>query len=356
MYRAYAKDPQARVNVGIRRRLAPLLGNDRQTHRNDERAPLLPARDSDHLLRRRDRHGRQHLPRGPQLGAHAHAMEQPTGTPASRTPTLNASICPSSSTRSTTRRRSTSRPRRRTRTRSCGGCGASSPFDSAIRPSDEGPSRSCCLTIARSSPSSAASGDERILCVFNLSRHVQCVELDLSEFRGAVPVELSGNQEFPPIGDLPYFITLGSHGFFWFSLEREPEEPLPRTAFLLDGRSVDLALRRSLRHRLRVVARDLHGRAALVRPEDPDHHIGLHRRIACLFRRRRRATGTGASGIPLAPVATILIVQLEFDQGAAERYVVPVAFVERRRGREHEEVAGRRRDCGSSCWGVAKAS
>src|ERR1700727_3084901 len=79
-------------------------------------------------------------------------------------------------------------------------------------------------------------GDERILCVFNLSRHVQCVELDLSEFRGAVPVELSGNQEFPPIGDLPYFITLGSHGFFWFSLECEPEELLAgRPSFAVSG-------------------------------------------------------------------------------------------------------------------------
>src|SRR5205807_7541681 len=66
--------------------------------------------------------------------------------------------------------------------------------------------------------------EERILCVFNLSRHVQCAELDLSAFRGSVPVELSGNQEFPPVGDLPYFVTLGPHGFYWFALEREPEE------------------------------------------------------------------------------------------------------------------------------------
>ena len=47
----------------------------------------------------------------------------------------------------------------------------------------------------------------------------------------------------------------------------------------------------------------------------------------CLFHPCRRATGTGASGRALPPVATILIVQLEFDQGAAERYVVPVAYV-----------------------------
>jgi maltose alpha-D-glucosyltransferase / alpha-amylase len=75
--------------------------------------------------------------------------------------------------------------------------------------------------------------DEIILTVANLSRFVQCVELDLSEFKGRVPVELFGQTEFPPIGELPYFITLGPHGFYWFKLEatsvaasRAPEEAL----------------------------------------------------------------------------------------------------------------------------------
>ncbi|MFZ0668161.1 MAG: putative maltokinase, partial [Acidimicrobiales bacterium] len=62
-------------------------------------------------------------------------------------------------------------------------------------------------------------GDEKILVVVNLSRFAQAVELDLSEFRGATPVELFGGSQFPAIGDLPYFITLGPHGFYWFSLE-----------------------------------------------------------------------------------------------------------------------------------------
>ncbi len=61
--------------------------------------------------------------------------------------------------------------------------------------------------------------DEIILTVANLSRFVQCAELDLSAFKGRVPVELFGQIEFPPIGDLPYFITLGPHGFYWFKLE-----------------------------------------------------------------------------------------------------------------------------------------
>ncbi|HVO96403.1 MAG TPA: maltose alpha-D-glucosyltransferase [Terriglobales bacterium] len=66
--------------------------------------------------------------------------------------------------------------------------------------------------------------DEIILTVANLSRFVQCAELDLSAFRGKVPVELFGQTEFPPIGDLPYFITLGPHGFYWFKLD-PPQVP-----------------------------------------------------------------------------------------------------------------------------------
>ena len=53
----------------------------------------------------------------------------------------------------------------------------------------------------------------------NLSRYAQAVELDLAEYRNTVPVELFGGSEFPAVGDLPYFITLGPHGFYWFTLE-----------------------------------------------------------------------------------------------------------------------------------------
>ncbi|MBU0724578.1 MAG: maltose alpha-D-glucosyltransferase [Alphaproteobacteria bacterium] len=66
---------------------------------------------------------------------------------------------------------------------------------------------------------------ETILCVANLSRSAQAVELDLSAYRGSVPIELLGQQPFPPIGDLPYLLTLPAHGFFWFVLASEQEVP-----------------------------------------------------------------------------------------------------------------------------------
>jgi len=57
-----------------------------------------------------------------------------------------------------------------------------------------------------------------ILCVANLSRFAQYVELDLSRFAGRTPVELIGRVHFPKIGDLPYLLTLGPHDFLWFEL------------------------------------------------------------------------------------------------------------------------------------------
>jgi maltose alpha-D-glucosyltransferase / alpha-amylase len=61
-------------------------------------------------------------------------------------------------------------------------------------------------------------GDEIVLCVANLSRSPQAVELDLSDWRGRQPVELLGRSAFPPIGELPYLLTLQGYSFFWFEL------------------------------------------------------------------------------------------------------------------------------------------
>jgi maltose alpha-D-glucosyltransferase/alpha-amylase len=61
-------------------------------------------------------------------------------------------------------------------------------------------------------------GDDRVLCVVNLSRFAQPVELDLQRYEGCVPVELLGGVPFPRIGQLPYLLTLAGHGFFWFAL------------------------------------------------------------------------------------------------------------------------------------------
>jgi maltose alpha-D-glucosyltransferase/alpha-amylase len=71
---------------------------------------------------------------------------------------------------------------------------------------------------------------ETILCVANLSRLPQAVELDLSEFQHRVPIELTGMSPFPPIGQLTYLLTLPPYGFFWFQLVAEADGPAWRTA------------------------------------------------------------------------------------------------------------------------------
>ncbi len=76
--------------------------------------------------------------------------------------------------------------------------------------------------------------EQRILVVANLSRYSQYVELDLSTHAGSIPVELFGGVAFPRIGELPYLLTLGPYGFYWFHLTRPAEDgeedALPRIA------------------------------------------------------------------------------------------------------------------------------
>jgi maltose alpha-D-glucosyltransferase / alpha-amylase len=61
-------------------------------------------------------------------------------------------------------------------------------------------------------------GDDRVLCVNNLSGRAQAAELDLSDYEGMYPVELLGRERFPRIGELPYLLTFGPHAFYWFEL------------------------------------------------------------------------------------------------------------------------------------------
>ena len=63
-------------------------------------------------------------------------------------------------------------------------------------------------------------GNDKILVVNNLSSSAQAAELDLRRFKGAIPIEMFGGNPFPRVGDLPYLLTLGPYQFFWFRLRR----------------------------------------------------------------------------------------------------------------------------------------
>src|SRR5262249_51169863 len=104
--------------------------------------------------------------------------------------------------------------------------------------------------------------EETILVIANLSRYVQCCELDLSQYRGMVPVELSGSTRFPEIGERPYFINVGPFNFYWFTLERQrAEAALAEDVPLLGAKTWDEVL--TARHRdalARAVARYIRSR------------------------------------------------------------------------------------------------
>ena len=68
--------------------------------------------------------------------------------------------------------------------------------------------------------------EDLVLCVHNLARSAQAVEIDLSAQVGRSPVELFGRSRFPRIGDLPYLLTLAPRGFYWFQLVEEGEEAI----------------------------------------------------------------------------------------------------------------------------------
>jgi maltose alpha-D-glucosyltransferase / alpha-amylase len=71
-------------------------------------------------------------------------------------------------------------------------------------------------------------GDDVVLCVNNLSRFPQPAELDLRRWEGAQPIELLGGARFPAIGQLPYFLTLAGHGFYWLRIpKRQEPERMP---------------------------------------------------------------------------------------------------------------------------------
>ncbi|MFD6098874.1 maltose alpha-D-glucosyltransferase [Nocardiopsis flavescens] len=217
MYSEYAKDPRMRANVGIRRRLAPLLDNDRNQiqlftalllslpgspvlyygdeigmgdniwlgDRDAVRTPMQWSADRNAGFSTGDP-GRLYLPLilDPVYGYQAVNVDSQRANPGSLL--------------HWTRRMIQIRKRH-----PVFGTGAFTELD-ASNPS--------VFAFIRE------HGDDRMLCVNNLSRHPQPVELDLSRYAGVNPVECVGGVRFPRIGELPYLLTLPGHGFYWFQL------------------------------------------------------------------------------------------------------------------------------------------
>ncbi|MHB8188882.1 MAG: maltose alpha-D-glucosyltransferase [Ferrimicrobium sp.] len=314
MYSSYAKDPRARINVGIRRRLASLLGNDRQMiemmtglllslpgtpiiyygdeigmgdniylgDRNAVRTPMQWGSDRNAGFSRANPQ-QLYLPViiDPQYQPQAVNVESQRENPSSLLWWIKHAIA------------------LRNRHRAFG-----RGTLQLLRPENRK-----VLAFLRTFE------EEQILVVVNLSRFAQCAELDLSQSFGAVPVELFGGAEFPPIGDLPYFVTLGPHGFYWFSLTGHSEATPPRPAFEVKTSWPKVLTGSNLRH---------------VQEALPSY-IADQRWFAEKARRIKRAEAVEMLPLPLpegvdTPSAILVFVRLELDHGPAETYLLPLAY------------------------------
>ena len=221
MYRVYAHDPQMRINLGIRRRLAPLLGNNRRRiellngllmslpgtpviyygdeigmgdnvylgDRNGVRTPMQWSGDRNAGFSDGNRQ-RLFLPviTDPEYHYEAINVEAQQANPQSLLWWMKRLI--------------------------------------ALRKEHPAFGRGSLTFLHPDNRRIVAfvreHEGERILVVANMSRFVQYADLDLSAYRGLVPVEMFGRVEFPRVEDRPLFLTLGPHAFIWFSLEADP--------------------------------------------------------------------------------------------------------------------------------------
>ena len=162
--------------------------------------------------------------------------------------------------------------------------------------------------------------DDAVLCVYNLSRAAQAVELDLSAFVGRVPVDMVGGSAFPPVGALPYLLTLAPYGFFWFTLSSHAAMPtwhVPQPEPLPD--LTTLVLREGITDVLQPVRR-----GALERDVLPPY-VGMRRWYGDKGGAIERATF--AYAVPLPGAADTLLAEIETVRGGTvSRYTLPLAI------------------------------
>ncbi len=224
MYKMYAADPRARINVGIRRRLAPLLENDTDRVKlmnslllSMPGSPIIYYGDEigmgDNVFQG-DRHGvRTPMQWNPDRNAGFSRADpqrlysQPIMDAVYGYEAINveAQARDASSLLNWTRRMLAVRK-------------TSHAFGRGRRTFLKPGNRKILAYL------SEYEGDV-ILCVSNLARSAQPVELNLGAFKGRVPVEMLGRTAFPPIGELPYLLTIPAYGFYWFKLTTDAAPP-----------------------------------------------------------------------------------------------------------------------------------
>jgi maltose alpha-D-glucosyltransferase/alpha-amylase len=153
---------------------------------------------------------------------------------------------------------------------------------------------------------------EQVLVVANLSRFVQCARLGLHAWKGATPVELFGRMRFPEVTDAPYFVSLGPHSFYWLALHQPDREQLA------GGVRPALACRESWT-----------GVLAANRRVELANVLLPYVKQQRWFRGKARTVKHAAvtEVIPTGANAAVVLLFVDYEQGHAEVYSVPVAFV-----------------------------
>jgi maltose alpha-D-glucosyltransferase/alpha-amylase len=226
LWSTYANDPRARINVGIRRRLAPLMDNDRRKIElmnsllfSFPGTPILYYGDEIGMgdnIYLGDRNGvRTPMQWTPDRnGGFSRADPAKLYAPMIMDPVYGyESVNVEAQSRSLSSLLSATKRLIAVRKSTLAFGRGSMTF---IRPANR-----AVLAYVRE------YRGEVILCVANLSRSAQATELDLSAWKERVPLEMLGRTRFPAIGELPYMVTLAPYGFYWFELkERDKSEPV----------------------------------------------------------------------------------------------------------------------------------
>jgi maltose alpha-D-glucosyltransferase/alpha-amylase len=169
--------------------------------------------------------------------------------------------------------------------------------------------------------------NENILVVANLSRYVQYVEIDLAKYKGMVPVELFGRTPFPTIGERPYLLTLGSHIFYWFALQPPPTAGVP-------GASVYEVPKLEIEGDWDALVQG--GETSKLAEILPAY---LLRSRWFAGKEKKPKTARIVEALPLEEDydPCISIIEVEYDEGEPERYALPLGFATGDAAREARE-------------------
>ncbi len=158
---------------------------------------------------------------------------------------------------------------------------------------------------------------EKVLVVANLSRFAQATDLDLSKYQGMIPTEVFGKSEFPAIADRPYFLSLGGHAFYWFSLQ--PKGVRDETLRIRTGEPPTIAV-----HSLEEVFTD-------------EVRATLNGMLPSFLRGRRWFRGNNRT-IRVAEISDVVpfpasnsylvLVNVEYTEGDPDTYTLPLSVAE----------------------------